>query len=165
MTLRIAIKKHRQDVAKLADGLITQVISPTLWGVDSPYQVFIDGSARPEGTRGGLMSDAGEEKLLNRMEWAITTFAPGWTEEKAKEWWKDRIERRHDGLEEEDGERGGRRRRRWRSRRRARSSKDRRRRRREKRGCRSGAGDSGGPTDPTGRIARAITGEPRRLTR
>ena len=105
LTLRIVIKKHRQDAAKMANGLIAQVISPTLWGVDAPYQVFVDGSARPEGNRGGLMDDPGEAKLLNRMEWALTSVAPGWTEEKAKEWWKDRSERRHDGLEEEDGER------------------------------------------------------------
>ena len=106
LTLRISIRKNRTDVSGPVDALISQVVSPALWGFDSPYQIFIDGTPPPQAERGGLANDEGEQVILpRRIEWVLTTHAVGWTAERAAEWWKARtLVRRPDTLTAESDE-------------------------------------------------------------
>ena len=93
VTLKLHIRKNRADVAATAGGIVTQIISPALWGLDAPYSIFMDGSPKPEGERGLLKDDPGEAALGERLTWALATLAAGWTEELARRWWQERAEK------------------------------------------------------------------------
>ena len=48
VTLKINILKNRPDVAGRVSGLVTQGLSPVLWGLGAPHGVFMDGAQKPD---------------------------------------------------------------------------------------------------------------------
>ena len=107
ITLKIAIKRNRLDAAVVADALVSSALAPALWAVGAPYSVFIDGTQKPRGAKGWLVDNSRQEEILEeRIEWVLTSVAPGWTEEVAEKWWfeRERYSERPDSLGEREEE-------------------------------------------------------------